>query len=279
MSTSRSSAAEQLRKIRLHLPEGRESCDLKGVRDYLSSLFTTVDVRISRSPLSSLREVSVEEVGTWLVRSRVKDPGLSRQHFEPMLGEIDYEARILRGIAGPSGVVYDARELLDLYAKHMGGDLKSAEAAIVFTHRLISTYSHDDLRHHLRMLVCGFPSLISVPGVVEAPAKPREYYLLRQQLESLGAGAVRLEQLKREFQGRIVDYGDDEAIEEALKGLALQAVMFHLTLRPFCSDRRCRLFNAHWQEELVASQLRGRGLCRRHAALISRLGRRPTVSW
>lgn len=278
MSTSRRPPARRLREIRLHLPEGNDPLDLEGVREYLSSLFQTVEVRIAESPFSKLDDRAVEEVGRRLAGLRVKDPGRAHQDHVPMYGEIDYELRVLSGGAKAGGVVYDGRKMLDLYAETMSSDLDPTTASVVFTQRLVTTYSHDDLRHHLRMIVCGFPSIISIPGVVEAPARPREYHIIRQQLEAAGAGDFQLEQLKAEFKGRFIDHGDD-AIAEVLKGLALQATIFHLTLDPFCDFRRCRLFNAHWQEDLIESQVRSGVLCGRHKRQLSELGRNPNISW
>ena len=37
---------------------------------------------------------------------------------------------------------------------------------------------------------------------------------------------------------------------------------------PFCNNINCRLYNAHWQEELIYSQIQSRRLCDEHAALL-----------
>ncbi|MEM2891307.1 MAG: hypothetical protein QXJ32_02195 [Thermoplasmata archaeon] len=279
MSTSRREGAERrLRRIRLHTPEGKEPPDLLPVREYLDSMFDDVQVRLIRSPFARLSGPTLDRVARQIAQARTKDPTQARQTHIPTEAEVDYERRAIRGTARLGGIPYDGRSLLDLYSDIMSRELDPTAASIVFTNRLITTFSRDDLRHHLRMLVCGFPSIISVPGVVEAPARPREYYVLRRELEVMGAAPFQLERLKDEFKGRFIGYGD-EAVIEVLKGLALQAVMFHMTLEPFCDSRYCRLFNAHWQEELVQSQLRGDRFCPRHAALVARLRRRPTMNW
>lgn len=279
MSTSRREGAELLlRRIRLHTPEGKDPPDLLPVRDYLDSMFDDVQVRLIRSPFARLSGPALDQVARQIAQARTKDPMRPRQIHDPMEAEVDYERRALRGAARLGGIPYDGRSLLNLYTDIMSRELRPTEASIVFTNRLVTTFSRDDLRHHLRMLVCGFPSIISIPGVVEAPARPREYYVLRRELEVRGATPFQLERLKDEFKGRFIGHGDS-AVIEVLKGLALQAVMFHMTLQPFCDSRYCRLFNAHWQDELVQSQLRGDKFCPRHAALISTLRRRPNISW
>ena len=174
--------------------------------------------------------------------------------------------------------MYDGRILEDLFISILGPQDLREHASIILTDRLVSTYSTDDLRHHLRTIVCGFPSIVSLPGIVEAPAKPREYYLAKQGMELQGAGDVQLLELKKEFEGRFIDYGSPKTTE-VLKGLALQGVLFHLTLQPFCDNKRCRLFNAHWQEDLIGSQTSSGKLCAKHAKVVRDLGSEPIVKW
>jgi len=194
-----------------------------------------------------------------------------------MFGEIEYELRLIDGDAKAAGVVYDGRKLGGIHQSLLDkGSLSTCH--IVLTDRLVSTFSEDDLRHHLRTVVSGFPSIISVPGIVEAPARPRAYCVHKQTLEMMGASQLELEQLKKKFEGKFVDYGD-KAIAEVIKGLTLQALMFHLTLQPFCGDRSCRLYNAHWQEELIESQIARGGLCEKHSGQLLALGRNPRIAW
>lgn len=267
-----------MRRIRLHTPEGKDPPDLLPVRDYLDYMFDDVQVRVIRSPFARLSAPALDQIARQIAHARTKDPSQAHQTHIPMEAEVDYERRAMRGTARLGGIPYDGRSLLDLYSDIMSRELEPTEASIVFTNRLVTTFSRDDLRHHLRMLVCGFPSIVSVPGVVEAPARPREYHILRRELEVMGPAPIQLERLKDEFKGRFIGYGDS-AVTEVLKGLALQAVIFHMTLEPFCDSLYCRLFNAHRQEELVQSQLRGDRFCPRHATLVARLRRRPIISW
>ncbi len=274
-STSRA-RSKSLRSIGLLRPENRDLRNLGTVKSYLGSMFPAVKVQL-RPPLADgLDEEARDSLASSLASARVKDPTASRQKFEPMYGEIDYERRVLEGEARAGGLVYDGRVLEELLSSLIKPSLENA--LVVITDRLVSTFSEDDRRHHLRTIVFGFPSILSVPGIVEAPARPREYYLLRQELEIQGAGLLRLEKLKKEFKGRFMDYGDTRTIE-VVKGLTLQAVLFHLTLDPFCPNRNCRLFNAHWQEDLIRSQVDSGSLCHRHTKMVERLGARPEIEW
>jgi hypothetical protein len=279
MTSSRRKGAErELTSIRLYSPEHPDGSDLDSVSEFLKGYLPSVEVRIEAPILDGLPGRALGDVSAKLANSRVKDPSNRNQSYEPMLGEVSFEERAARGKARVGGVVYDGRKLAEVYAALLTTDLGLEVAGIVFTQRLVSTYSRDDLRHHLRTVVCGFPSIVSIPGVIEGPARPRDYYVLRRELESMGAGDLRLERLKSEFRGRFIDYGDP-VVNDVLKSLALQAVLFHMTLKPFCNHPDCRLFNAHWQEELVRTHVKGGGLCRRHERLLRQLGNRPLLMW
>ena len=81
------------------------------------------------------------------------------------------------------------------------------------------------------------------------------------------------ERIKHEFRGRFVDH-DDERLTEAIKGAVMQAIVYLATGEAFCDDPSCRLYNAHWQEELIVAQLgEGPEFCGRHAALFREWGR------
>lgn len=53
---------------------------------------------------------------------------------------------------------------------------------IAFEDRLICTFSEEDWRYHARTIVGGSPSIISTTGIIEAPAKPKEWYIKQMQL-------------------------------------------------------------------------------------------------
>ena len=57
--------------------------------------------------------------------------------------------------------------------------------------------------------------------------------------------------------------------------LGRKAHLFYVTGEPFCEDRDCRLFNSHWQEEVLHSQLDGQyEFCSRHEGILKGLRER-----
>jgi hypothetical protein len=136
--------------------------------------------------------------------------------------------------------------------------------------RLICTFS-EDWRYHARTIVGGNPSIISTSGIVEAPAKPREWYIKQMQLPTGDVDRVGDENdeiLSFNEKEKYLDYGDYR-INFAAVGYALQALFFFITEgNPFGNDINCRLYNAHWQEELIHSQIQSARLCNKHAELL-----------
>jgi hypothetical protein len=186
----------------------------------------------------------------------------------PLEGELAYERRrIEQEDFKALGILYDGFGLQGVFSSLIPKDeAYLSHCHIIFTNQLLGTWDESDLRYHARVSVYGFPSLISTTGVVEAPAKPREFYLKKQ----LG---VPLEALKAEFRERFIDHGDPR-LTEIIKGYVMQTLLFHMTGNPFCEDPSCRLYNAHWQEELIRAQLDGKyEFCKNHREFLNRLTR------
>jgi hypothetical protein len=141
---------------------------------------------------------------------------------------------------------------------------------LVFEDRLICTFSEEDWRYHSRTFVAGNPSIISTTGIVEAPAKPKEWYIKQMQLSiyDIDRDDDQIDGISSSDVKKYLDYGDYR-INFAAVGYALQALFFFITEGdPFCNNANCRLYNAHWQEELLQSQTQNKRLCNKHNALL-----------
>jgi hypothetical protein len=162
---------------------------------------------------------------------------------------------------GRQMALYDGFELQRLLAREM---TSSGDIHIVFTELLACTFSEDDWRYHARTVICGTPAIISTTGIIGAPAKPREFY----------APFADIHSLKLKHAGKFIDYGD-ERMADAAAGCALQALFFFLTDgEPFCDSEGCRLFNAHWQQDLIRTQVENPVLCSKHWSLAKKFNSR-----
>ncbi len=111
------------------------------------------------------------------------------------------------------------------------------------------------------------PSIISTTGIIEAPAKPREYYL---DLMTKYRQGLNLDSIKEKYKGEYLEYNDPQ-LSKIIEGYLLQAIFYYETTEAFCENRDCRLFNAHWQKDLLNSQLRIRKFCANHQKIFEKL--------
>jgi hypothetical protein len=137
---------------------------------------------------------------------------------------------------------------------------------VIFKDSLVATYDEVTRRFHARTLICGTPSIISTNGIIEAPAKPRDYYF-KMMLSNLLDRSN--EEIKMKFKGRFIDYGDPSVFCAAL-GFAVQSVFYFLTDGdPFCIENTCTMYNSHWQEEMIRAQVKTPKFCKYHETLLS----------
>lgn len=214
-----------------------------------------------------LTEGNNDLVANMIVAAKVFDPRRPFVQHEPTHIEVEFEKKVL---TNPSkrylGILYDGFELQPILNELIPANENGLEHLhIAFTNRLVCTYSENDSRYHYRTIICGYPSLICTSGIVEAPAKPREYYFMQQYYASMGN--YNIDDVKKRFEGRFIDY-DDPRMTEVVKGYVMQALFYYIKGEPFCARKDCRLLNAHWQEDLIESQLNNSNLCQDHQRML-----------
>lgn len=215
---------------------------------------------VTVSPAPALEAPGLEGAARTFAAARIHDPFAVPGGTDPLPVEIAFERRRLAdpGRRG-AGVPYDGFRVQAFFATAAALESDLQTFTVVLTNQLIATLDPDDRRVHLRVAVFGFPSVVSIPGMVWAPARPRAHALAR----SLG--------LVTHAEGPGGDFlvPEDPRLQEVLKGPLLQALAYHMTGAPFCPDPDCRLFNAHRQEDLLRAQRPRRDdLCPEHRALL-----------
>ncbi|MEE9151507.1 MAG: DUF6775 family putative metallopeptidase [Thermoplasmata archaeon] len=268
--------------LSLNLPDfiytykNNSTIDWIGLKEYLENMLGNqprIELRENFILYHLGKEEELNSIAGKLVRTKVFDVSDPKKIYDPFPVEIEHEKdSIIHPKKQISGMLYDGFRLQKSFREL----LPKAESGfkhlhIVFTARSIATWDKGDGRYHARTSVYGFPSIISTSGIVEAPAKPREFYVLRKALVASGMTRELVEEeLKSKFKGRFIDY-DDERLTEIVKGYVMQAYFYHATFEPFCEDKNCRLFNAHWQEEMIHAQLEGKDFCERHEGILGRI--------
>ena len=268
-----------LEKVVLYDAVGQPWFDAAAVSDYLEFWlpWLTVEVRtdLFAHALGEARgPEALAGLAEELCQVRVHDPmrQVAERRRRPLKPALDYETRLLTGAARPSaGVAYDGVELQRLAFNVLPrAERHLCALHIWITERLVATWDEDDRRYHARVSLYGFPAILSTSGMVEAPAREREHYLARRLGVPMSvAGAPDAPDHLRH---------EDPRTADVAKGYAMQAVFYALTGEPFCDEAGCRLFNAHWQSEMLAAQLHGSEFCPRHAQMLEAwqagLGRR-----
>ena len=137
---------------------------------------------------------------------------------------------------------------------------------IIFTDKIICTYDKDTARYHARIWIGPNPVIISTTGIIEAPAKPKQYYY--DIMTNFSKKSVN--EIKRKYKGEFLEYHDSR-ISDILEGVLLQIITHQETGEGFCDDSRCRLFNSHWQKELILSQVENKKICEKHKKLFKEI--------
>ncbi len=251
-------------KFQIFLYSSSKLLSVSEIGRYLKEKLKKVNVEERVGFLNRYLKDSAEELAKTLASIRVTDLMKPFQYNEPLYGEIEYEKRALKGAIAPGGILYDGFMLQSIFYELLPKEERNLKNLhIIFTDRLPATFDEDDLRYHARVNILGCPSIISVSGIVEAPAKPREYYI-----EKRIAGSEEL--LKLKYRESFIDY-DDERLTEVAKGYAMQAIFYQIFGEAFCENKSCRLYNAHWQEELINAQLSKPAFCEKHEKMLQAL--------
>ncbi len=197
---------------------------------------------------------------------RIFNPYSSFERHKPTEEEINFEEESFTNSSISNNIIpYDGFEIQNFLKKIIPEEESSLDKFhLVFTTRLTCTYDYEDYRYHGRAIICSNPSIISTTGIIEAPAKPRAYYI--SMYLSIAQG-LNSDALKKQFKGRFLEY-HDKNLDKVIRGYALQAIFYYLTAEPFCDSKDCVLNNAHWQEDLIHAQIELGKLCSAHQEIL-----------
>ena len=222
------------------------------------------------------KEISLENIKK-ISNIRIKD--ITNPFLEHVSSgeEIDFEKRLCEdtSLMDSTTKVEDAQEISQVFMydgfelqkilRYLNEDNETLH--VILTNRLTCTFDDEDNRYHARAVICANPSIISTTGIIEAPAKPKEYYFEVMKLKSQG---VDIKSAKEKYKGKFLEY-NDKRLTKILEGYLLQVIFYNITGESFCEDIECRLNNAHWQKDLLFSQLEITKLCKKHNEILTNL--------
>jgi len=263
--------SRKVERIVLYDGSGPSSLDIGEIAEYLGRMLPTVEVEVREA--FPLHHMGGDKEALRMLARKVASLRVARANSpelvgEPLPAEVEYEfKRLSNPWEGLSGTLYCGFGLQALYREI----LPEREARLKVVHiaverALLGTFEEAEGRWHARAVVLGFPSLISLRGLVEAPAGPPEFHVMRGLLPQLA------EAERERFKERMLLGLQDPRLTEVAKGYALQALFYQALGEAFCNDPDCRLFNAHRQEEMLRAQLDGAfELCPRHERLLAQI--------
>lgn len=253
----------KIRKVFLYDEPLVSEIEIKNLSRFIEK---TLDVQVEVRKHFFEHFRSDKNIARELASLRIFNPYTSFEKHIPTKEEINFEEEsFINNSIGNNITLYDGFELQNLLKEVIPQEeLSLDQFHLIFTTRLTCTYDYDDYRYHGRAVVCSNPSIISTTGIIEAPAKPREYYLKMYQVISQG---LNQEALKEQFRGKFLEY-HDKNLPNVIRGYALQTIFYHMTTEPFCDSKDCILYNAHWQEDLIHSQIESGKLCNTHQRIL-----------
>ena len=232
------------------------------LRDFLKQTF---DVQVEQR--KNIFQSANDSIASEIAASRIFKTRQPFEKHEPTTEEVSFEkASFLDSTKTENIVMYDGFEFHKAVTKLIPENERASDQFhIIFTNKFTCTYDQADFRYHGRALIASNPAIISTTGIIEAPAKPKAYYF---ELISNMTQGLNLESIKKKYQGMYLEYHDAK-LSQVVEGYLLQAIFYYLTGDPFCDKRECRLFNAHWQKDLLYSQLEIAKLCDKHQEILN----------
>ena len=263
----------KISKIFLYDEPAVQEIQISNLKNFLLKTFH-VDVEIKRCIFNNLDLKNVEKISS----CRIFKPKVPFKKHLPNKQEIDFEKSVCKDtkLMEKTIMVEDAKRIEDvvmydgfelqnvIYDVITKNDSEPNNLHIIFTNRLICTYDTADSRYHGRTVICSNPAIVSTTGMIESPARPREYYFEAMKYKMQG---LDIQDIKKKYSEKFLGYHDNR-LSKIAEGCLLQAIFYYMTGDAFCDSLDCRLNNAHWQKDLLYSQLKIGKLCNKHQALL-----------
>ena len=209
-------------------------------------------------------ESSDEKIFERIANTRIFNLKKQFKKYTPSINDIQIEKENRDMSDEETMPLYDGFELQRIIAEFIPiNETTDNILHVIFTNKTTCTFDDNDFRYHARALIGSNPAIISTTGIIEAPAKPKQYYLDLMTCFSE-------ERIKEKYKGEFLE-SHDIRLHKIVEGYLLQCIIYYETGEAFCEDRECRLFNAHWQKDLFFSQIEKRKFCKRHLKIMNKL--------
>ena len=245
----------EISKIILYNEPSVPEIDITNIEKFIENTFQ-IKTEIRNNIFENLNQKTYENIAS----SRIFNLKKKFKKHIPSIEEILIESENRDMSNREEMILYDGIELNKIIAESIPSEEKNQDVLnIIFTNKLTCTFDENDFRYHARAWVGSNPIIISTTGTIEAPAKPKQYYLDLM----TNFSKEEIEEIKKKYKGQFLEYGDFR-MPGIIEGYVLQAIFYYETGDAFCDNKQCRLFNAHWQKDLFISQIDNKKMCKKH---------------
>jgi hypothetical protein len=252
----------KISKIILYNEPSVLEIDIKKLKKFIENIFQ-IKIEIRNNIFENINEKTCENIAS----SRIFNLKKTFQKHIPSIEEISIELENKDMSNKEEMILYDGIELSNIITELIPNEEENEDILnIIFTNKLTCTFDENDFRYHARALVGSNPIIISTTGIIEAPAKPKQYYLDLM----TNFSKEEIEEIKKKYKGQFLEYGDSR-MPDIIEGYVLQAIFYYETGDAFCDNNQCRLFNSHWQKDLFISQVDNKKMCKKHEEILIKI--------
>ena len=163
----------KISKIILYNEPSVPEIDIKRAKKFLLETFE-IEIQIRENIFQNLNEKRYEEIAN----TRIFNLKKSFEKHVPSIKQISIELENKDMSNKQEMTLYDGVELNKIVKELIPTAENTVNVLhIIFTNKLTCTFDENDFRYHARAWVGANPIIISTTGIIEAPAKPKQFYM------------------------------------------------------------------------------------------------------
>ena len=252
----------KISKIILYNEPSVSEINIRKAEKFLIETFE-VEIQIRENIFKKLDKETYKKIASTKI-SNLKKPF---QKYSPSIEDILIEIEGRDMSNKEEMTLYDGIELNKIIAALIPKRESTQDTLnIIFTNKLTCTFDENDFRYHARAWVGSNPIIISTTGIIEGPAKPKQYYM--DLITNFSKESIN--EVKKKYKGEFLEYKDNR-LPEIIEGYLLQTIFYYETGDAFCDNNQCRLFNAHWQKDLFITQIENKKMCEKHENILTKM--------
>jgi len=252
----------KISKIIIYKEPSVPKINLDKIKEFIFKEFR-IKIEIRDNIFNKLNKNTCEKIAS----TRIINLKKSFEKHNPTVNEILIELENKDMSNKEEMVLYDGIELNEIIKELIPKEENNQNTLhIIFTNKLTCTFDQNDFKYHARTWIGSNPAIISTTGIIEAPAKPKQYYI--DIITNISKESI--EEIKKKYKGKFLEYNDPR-LTDIVEGILLQIIFYYETGDAFYDNNQCRLFNAHWQKDLFNTQIENKKICKKHEDILTKM--------